>query len=136
MAQWKITVDDKHMKLFQKALEFYFRAMMGQEMHIAEELCIDGLGYKHEEFCDRREKVEQALRVAFYTIHAPHTYPQFKSEDTQAAIDMWSEIRHELWKARPDPKPKYTTDAYRPYHQSDIEPLRFERMDSNENENP
>ena len=130
MAEWKVTLDKKQLILIRNALEFYFRFMMGQEMHIANEFCLDALGgYGVDEFCARREKAERALRVCFRSVF-PKGYCEKKSEVSIDMADMWSAIRHALWEARPEPKPHYTVDAYSLYHEGDLPPITVERMGS------
>lgn len=128
MGEWKLTLTKKQLILINNALEFYFRFMMGQEMYVANEYCLDALGgYGVDEFCERREKAEQALRVCFRSVF-PKGYCEKKSDASVDMADMWSAIRHALWEARPEPKSHDTVDAYRPYHEGDLPPIKVERM--------
>ena len=111
MAKWKVTLDEKQLILIKNALEFYFRFMMGQEMYVANEFCLNVLGgYGVDEYCERREKAEQALRVCFRSVF-PKGYCEKKSDASVDMADMWSAIRHALWQERPEPKTHDTVDA-------------------------
>lgn len=128
MTNWKITLNDAQLKLINRALEFYFRATMGQEMYVVDELCDDAIGMGNDDFCRTRNDAQEVLRAAFRIIHGVYGSPREKSHTCMAIIDMWSAIRYAIWKDRPEPKSHDTVDSRKPYCESGLPIIKVERV--------
>jgi hypothetical protein len=130
--KYRLTVNDRQLRLMLDAIEEYFRIRMGQFFQLSDDLCFSdfGNGYTKEEFDqaikDRNEVLDMfkyISRIAF------KGKPSKKTEEMQVGIDMWEMIRHRLWLDLPEPKSHNTTDAREPITFSDEPPIKIERLE-------
>lgn len=128
MGNWKITLNDEQLRIVNKALEFYFRATMGQEMYVSDVLCDDAIGMGNHDYCRTRDDVQDVLHAVFRIIHGAYGTPREKSHDCMAMIDMWSAIRYAIWDDRPEPKSHDTVDSRKPYCESGLPVIKVERV--------
>ena len=122
---YTIHLTEKQVVVIKAALEDYFRTRMGQFFDLPDDLAFDGYDRKtHDdiEFNERiarRDAGKALLDAAYKLMHPKWDLP--KSEDSLIAQDMWGEIKHALWKQRPqadkDAIP-WCVDADKPLHLS------------------
>lgn len=115
--KYTITVNERQLRLFLRAIENWARLRMGQTWDLADDLAF--LNYEHKqgdpEFNLRilrrdacKEMLELAMRAA-----SNGDYQHFqKTEDVEVALDMYSTIRNFFWHQIPvEERENWTTDA-------------------------
>lgn len=107
--------------IVQAALEEWFRIRMGQSHDLANDLAF--MGYKREDkdhqerftaAITKRNSLESVLKALFNIVWPHYGVPQEVDDRTHIASDIWSVLRHELWKARDDGSGFYSSDSATP----------------------
>lgn len=132
--QYVLQLNGTQLIAIQDALESYFRVRMGQFFDLAEDVAFAGFDFKeHKEidFFDRIARRDAAIDL----MNAAHRLMQpifsEKSDEMLVAQDIWSVIRHERWKERPDKeKLQWTVDACEPLHLSDQPRITIRRIEA------
>lgn len=96
------------LRLLLEALEFTFRAKLGQSNICADILVDDDFDYftvkrdikSIDEARVKKDSVSHVLKAAFDIISDP--YNKTASEGCKIQSDMWSVIRHEMWGLQPN----------------------------------
>ena len=106
--------------IVQAALEEWFRLRMGQSYDLANDLAF--MGFKHDK--DHPERFDAAITKrnsleyvikALFNIAWPHYGTPHEIEPrTHVASDIWSVLRHELWKVRDDGTDSWGVSAATP----------------------
>lgn len=115
--QFTVTLNERQLRLFQKACEEYGRLRMGQTWDLSDDLAFQNYEYKKDDpEYDRRllrrdatrELLDLAMRAA-----SNGDYMHFqKTEDVMGALDMYSTIRNFFWHQKPEAeRDHWTTDA-------------------------
>lgn len=106
----KVTLElnEAQARIVLAALEEWFRLRMGQSYDLASDLA--HMGYEHDKdhperfdaVITKRNSLEQVLKALFWIAWPHYGTPGNIEDRTHIASDMWSMLRHELWKARDD----------------------------------
>ena len=136
--KWRVTLNDDQLKLINRALEFYFRTILGQGNYMADEI-VDEHYYPFDRSADNykkrfdaylrdRDVISEIFRAVFRILYGAYGVPERQSDNIMAMEDMWSVIRHAMWLDRPEPKPHDTVDASGPYIRPGNAPIKVERI--------
>ena len=102
-----IELNEAQAMVTQAALEEWFRLRMGQSHDLANDLAF--MGYKrddknHKEQFDaaitKRNNLEYVIRAMFHIAWPNYGTPREIEPRTHIASDIWSALRHEIWKTR------------------------------------
>lgn len=94
----KLTLTEEQAKVVSRACEFFCRIKIGQFNEITWEL----LDYGLEDYCERRDAIEQFLLAARKLIYPEllysfgHSYGIGKFDDADMAFDVYQVLRHQL----------------------------------------
>lgn len=122
---YNLTVTETQLRLIWRTLEYYERAMMGQFEDFTDELSVHGLNREDGYFVDgkvdktlfdtyiERRNAARAYMNSGYHVACPSV--SMKSRDMMIAEDMWVQIRHVLWKEKPEPKYHDTVESREPF---------------------
>lgn len=129
---YELKLTERQVNTIQIALEEYFRLRMGQFRDLSDDLALMRYDYRKDEKVDRDtfdkfimlrddifesfEKLNQMMCIKSGTLQ-PHS-----TEEMLLAQDVWSTIRHQLWKDSPGEKSEWCVDSYPPL-QVGSEPL-------------
>ena len=119
----KVTLElnEEQAMIVQAALEEWFRIRMGQSHDLANDLAF--MGYKrddkdHQErftaAITKRNSLEYVLKALFNIAWPHYGVPQEIDDRTHIASDIWSTMRHKLWKARTDGTDDWRVDSATP----------------------
>lgn len=120
--QYELRVNGTQLAVIQDALESYFRVRTGQFFDLAEDVAFAGFDYKEHDEIDLNSRIARR-DAAINLMNAAHRLmqPMFASKTSEMLVaqDIWSVIRHERWKERPDKdKLQWTVDATEPLNVS------------------
>jgi len=100
--KYQIILTEEQMRVTQKALEMYFRLMMGQDVDFINELVEQNFDLsmdnpKHDWIFDKyivtRDNARETMKAVFRIAFAPKGYLEKKSDDMLIAEDIWDAIR-------------------------------------------
>ena len=104
----RLELNEAQAMVVQVALEEWFRLRMGQSFDLANDLAF--MGYKRDEAhperfdacITKRNSLEYVIKAMFNIAWPHYGTPHEVEPRTHTASDIWSVLRHELWKARTD----------------------------------
>lgn len=115
-----LEVSESQLKLINRAIEGYFRLLMGQFFDYASEIAKNNdklnpndpdYRKNFNSYLDRREAAEEAFGLAYAEAH-PCT--QNKTPEIQRLIDIWAQIRYQIWKDTPEDQKGVGIDSFPP----------------------
>lgn len=141
MPVYQIHCTGRELRIIQNALERYFRLGAGQFFDYANDVVFDSSRYNNpcgtenhdavfDEAVNRRDDAIDLFNKAYHTMTG-HRIDR-KTDAEMVAIDMWSAIRHELWREKPEPKLHDTAAAYSPRSLSGEPLIVVERVNGDE----
>ncbi len=117
-AEFTVRLNERQLRLMQRALENWARLRMGQTWDLADDLAFQHYEYKNDdqEFNQRllrrdatRELLDLAMRAASGGNYMDHFN---KTDDVMVALDMYFTIRNFFWHQKPiEERDTWTTDA-------------------------
>lgn len=116
-----LVLNEAQAGIVQAALEEWFRIRMGQSHDLANDLAF--MGYKRDEkdhqarftaAITKRNSLEHVIKALFNIAWPHYGTPQEVDDRTHIASDIWSVMRHELWKARTDDPNDWRVDSATP----------------------
>ena len=115
-----LELNEAQAMVVQVALEEWFRLRMGQSFDLANDLAF--MGYKRDEAhperfdacITKRNSLEYVIKAMFNIAWPHYGTPHEVEPRTHVASDIWSVLRHELWKVRTDGTDSWSVDAATP----------------------
>ena len=115
-----LVLNEAQARIVQAALEEWFRIRMGQSYDLANDLAL--MGYKHDkdhpELFDaamvKRDSLDCVIKALFNIAWPHYGMPQKVDDRTHIASDIWSVLRHELWRVRTDDPNDWRIDSATP----------------------
>ena len=133
-AEFAVRLNERQLRLIQRALENWARLRMGQTWDLADDLVYQHYEYQKDdpEFDRRllrrdatRELLDLAMRAASGGNYVDHYR---KTEDVMVALDMYATIRNFFWHQIPEEERDYWTTASDPVYIFGPEPkLKIEK---------
>lgn len=130
---YDLELTESQLKLINKAIEGYFRLHMGQffdyvtEIAEASEVMDRGdpdFNKKFDSFLARRDSAMETFKMAYAEAHPS---VQTKTPEIQRLIDIWAQIRYQLWKDLPDEQKGMGVDSYPPILFSGDLPIHIQK---------
>ena len=124
-----LTLNEAQARIVQQALEEWFRIRMGQSNDLANDLAF--MGYKRDEegrkerfnaAIVKRNSLEYVIKAMFNIAWPHYGTPREIEPRTHIASDIWSVMRHTLWRAVADDPNDWRVDSATPI-QMGPEPL-------------
>ena len=102
----KITIEctENQSSIILQGLEEFFRLRMAQADHVAQSLVDDVADINKDinNYCDKRAMLESAFQTVVNIAYPRHDH---SSDTCRNAADLWSCIRHAMYKAEPHRDP-------------------------------